>query len=353
MNKDTLEDYMSMTVDNRTLTEQDLDDQLNADPQSDGITTRGRTARDGQGNLQVNINDAMAQAFRNTLSDIDRQEKVDTAVKAAAHGVKILAPILQAVSKHGATPEQANKIMNKVLMRANIDTKLILNAYHLNDGEAPPWLAATISGQLVKIITNSLEQGNTAILDKPDNTYIQPLITFMNEAAAIGSISHPSSSPQNEITSALMLATCAVMAEYQCFNYFHSDAAKMASEISTYFNDRVIRGTVDDLTARYALNPNEQSYFAKTLLASAADLMAEQWKESIEDTVAQIKELPEQTRRSIAANGYPLEHIIEKFEKIYLGLELSIDSAIRTMNPAREQNRQNNKNAPGQGFAQN
>lgn len=353
MTKDTLEDYMKMTVDNRTLTEKDLDDQLNAEDSSDALTTRGRTTRDSNGNLKVNIDDVMLQAFRNTESEIHRQEKVDTAVKAAAHGVKILAPILQAVSRHGATPEQANKIMNKVLMRASIDTQTILKAYNLNDGEAPAWLAATVSGQLVKIITNSLEQGNTAILDKPDNTYIQPLITFMNDAADIGAISYPSSSPQNEITSALMLATCAVMAEYQCFNYFHSDAAKMALEISTYFNDRIIRGTVDDLTDRYALNPSEQSYFAKTLLASAADLMAEQWKESIESTVAQIKELPEQTRRSIAANGYPLEHIIEKFEKIYLGLELSIDSAIRTMNPAREQNRQQNQQTPGQGFAQN
>jgi hypothetical protein len=190
-----------------------------------------------------------------------------------------------------------------------------------------------------------------AILDKPNNDYIKPLITFMKQASEVGAISHPSSSPQNEMTSALMLATCAVMAEYQCFNYFHPDPSVMATDISTYFNDRIIRGTVDDLTARYDLNPNEQVYFAKTLLSSAANLMSAQWKESIEDTVAHIKELPGPARREIAANGWPLEQIIEKFEKVYLGLELSIDSAIRTMNPGREQQSQTQRQAPGQSLA--
>ncbi|WP_219096343.1 hypothetical protein [Pseudomonas sp. UMAB-40] len=350
MDGKVIKDYLNMTVDTNTLSEEDLDNQLNADSSYDGVLTRGQTGKDARGNMQVNVEDIMAQAFKNTVNDLAKQEKVDTAVKAAAHGIKILAPILQAVSSQGANAEQAAKIMQKVLMRTNADTKLILNAYDLKDGEAPPWLAATVSGQIVTLITNSLNQGNMAILDKPNNDYIKPLITFMKQASEIGAISHPSSSPQNEITSALMLATCAVMAEYQCFNYFHADASNMASDISTFFNDRIIRGTVDDLTARYDLNPNEQAYFAKTLLSSAANLMAAQWKESIEDTVAHIKELPDQARRAIAANGYPLEQIIEKFEKVYLGLELSIDSAIRTMNPGREM-RQTQQHAPGQGLA--
>lgn len=350
MDTNTGNDKSDMNMGSNTLSESDLDDQLNATSEHDGFITRGATGRDARGNLAVNIEDIMAQAFLNAEKEMAGQERIDTAVKAAAHGIKILAPILQAVSSNGATAEQAAKIMQKVLVRTNSDTKTILSAYGLNEGEAPPWLSATVSSQIVTIITNSLSQGNTAILDKPNNEYIKPLISFMKQASDIGTRSDPSSTPQNEVTSALMLATCAVMAEYQCFNYFHSDASNMAADISTYFNDRVVRGTVDDLTARYNLNQNEQAYFAKTLLSSAANLMAAQWKDSIEDTVSHIRGLPDQERRSISANGYPLEQIIEKFEKVYLGLELSIDSAIRTMNPEREV-RQSHQHAPGHGLA--
>jgi hypothetical protein len=147
------------------------------------------------------------------------------------------------------------------------------------------------------------------------------------------------------------MATAAVMAEYQSFNYFHTDAAKIAKEVSTYFNDRVVRGTVDDLSVRFKLNPNEQSYLANTLLSSAGSLMANQWKVSVPDTLATLRDMTKEVRMAATANGYPLEGIIEKFESIYQGLELSCENAIRTLNPGREVVNQSPGTSRGQGLA--
>lgn len=48
--------------------------------------------------------------------------------------------------------------MGKV--HTNAGTKMRLEAYGLREGEAPAWLSATVSGQVIKLITNSLNEGN-------------------------------------------------------------------------------------------------------------------------------------------------------------------------------------------------
>lgn len=346
---DILEDYMKLNVGTESLTEAQMDSQLeNSNPD---LFTRGPTAKDGAGHLKLNIRDKMAEAFVQSERLNDRQEQVDSAVKAAAHGVKILAPILQAVSAHGASPEDASKIMQKVMTRTNADTLRILKAYGLEEFEAPAWLSSTISGQVIKLITNSLEQGNTAVLDKPSSDYIAPLIESLKAAGSIGGAAHPSSTPINEITNSLMMATCAVMAEFQCFSYFHSDAGKMATDITTYFDDRVVRGTVAELTERFKLTPNEQSYFANSILSSAGEMMAQHWKNGIPDVIAELRGLSEDARQEVTANGYPLSNIIQRFEGSYQAIELASENAIRVLNPGREVLGSSHSPQRGQGLA--
>ncbi|MNJ50739.1 hypothetical protein D3C77_460260 [compost metagenome] len=227
--------------------------------------------------------------------------------------------------------------MGKVLMRTNQGTNKVLEAYGLREGEAPPWLSATVSGQVIKLITNSLDDGNTSILDKADDSYIQPLIDYAEAATKLGAVAYPTSSPDLEIANALMMATCNVMAEYQCFNYFHSDPKKIAQEISTYFNERVIQTTLDDLTDRFSMKPLERAYIANSLLSSAGQMMAQSWKNGVPDTIATLRDMPKEARQAATANGYPLAAIIERFEAVYQGIELSCESAIRSLNPGREQ----------------
>lgn len=324
---------------NESLSDAELDAQMTAFNHMEGMVTSRQTGKTADGGFKANVNDVIAQAFERIEKMADRDDTVDVAVKAAAHGVKVLAPILQAMSKHGATPEQANALMGKVLMRANGGTNKVLEAYGLREGEAPAWLMATVSGQVIKLITNSLDEGNMSILDKPDDSFIRPLIDYAQAATKLGAVAYASSTPELEIANSLMMATCNVMAEYQCFNYFHSDAKKIAQDISTYFNERVVRGTLDDLTDRFALKPFERTYMANSLLTSAGEMMAQSWKGGVADTIANLREMPKEARQAATANGYPLSAIIERFEAVYQGIELSCESAIRTLNPGREQSK--------------
>lgn len=285
----------------------------------------------------MDINAALDKAFHDAEVENERQGAIDNSVKAAANGVKVLAPILQAVSAFGASPEDANNLIGKLLVRAHRDTAEVIKAYGLTMQDSPEWLQAMVNGQIVKIITNGLTEGNTAMLDKPGSDYIQPMIQYAEQAAKIGVQPYPKASSELEITSALMMATCKVMNEYQNFNYFHTDARKIAQQVSEYFKTRVIEGTLDPLTDRFGLNPQERSYMANSLLSTAGTLMAQSWKNSVDITISNLKDLDPKARRSSTTSGYSLEAVIENFEKIYQGVELSCESAISTLNPSREQ----------------
>jgi hypothetical protein len=325
---------MEQPGNNRSLSDEELDAQLSA--YDDENVTSQRTGKDRSGNFKMNANDIIGQAFQKIEKEAERESFVADSVKAAAHGVRVLAPILQATSLHGASPEQSGVIMRKVLQRTHSDTNKIIAAYGLAQSEAPEWLSATISGQVIKIITNSLKEGNTSILDKTEDSYISPLIEHAEAASKLGAVAYPTATPELEITNALMMATCNVMSEFQSFNYFHTNPAQVAADISTYFNDRVIRGTLDDLTDRFELKPHERVYMANSLLTSAGEMMAQSWKGGIQDTIENLRGLDKSARQAITANGYSLEKVIERFEAVYQGIELSCESAIRTLEPERE-----------------
>lgn len=325
---------MEQPGNNRSLSDEELEAQLSAFD-DDNVTSQ-RTGKDRAGTFKINANDVIGQAFQRIEKQAERESFVNDAVKAAAHGVRVLAPILQATSLHGASPEQANAIMGKVLRRTQTDTSKIIAAYGLAETEAPAWLSATISGQVIKIITNSLKEGNTSVLDKSEDSYIRPLIEYAEAASKLGAVAYPTATPELEIANALMMATCNVMSEFQSFNYFHTNDAQVAADISTYFNERIIRGTLDDLTDRFDLKPHERVYLANSLLTSAGEMMSQSWKAGVQDTIENLRGLDKKARQAITANGYPLDKVIERFEAVYQGIELSCESAIRTLDPGRE-----------------
>lgn len=280
--------------------------------------------------------DVFASAFANASRALERQETVDAAVKTAANSISILGPILSTLSAQGATPEYSAAMMTKVLQRAQTDAAHVIAAYKLKPGEAPAWLAATVAGQIVDLITHSLENGNTALLEKPSLDYLQPLLSTIDKTNGIAAVQPKMSSPQSELTNALMLATCAVMAEYQCFNYFHSNPKVIASEVSEHLSIRVVDGTLKTLTARFGLTENEQALMGTSLLSQAGAMLAKQWSASIQDTIADVRSMPEEERKQMATGGYPLNRIVESFEQAYQGIEISCENAFRTLNPTRE-----------------
>jgi hypothetical protein len=79
--------------------------------------------------------------------------------------------------------------------------------------------------------------------------------------------------------------------------------------------------------------------------------MANQWKVTVPDTLALLRDMSKEVRQASTANGYPLEGIIEKFEAIYQGLELSCENAIRTLNPGREVSTQAPNSSKSHGLA--
>ncbi|WP_153785428.1 hypothetical protein [Pseudomonas sp. EMN2] len=280
--------------------------------------------------------DVFASAFANASRALERQDAVDVAVKTAANSISIIGPILSTLSAQGATPEYSTSMMTKVLQRAQADASHVIAAYQLKPGEAPAWLSATVVGQIVDLITHSLENGNTALLEKPSLDYLQPLLATIEKTNGIAAVQPKMSSPHSELTNALMLATCAVMAEYQCFNYFHTNPRVIASEVSAHLSDRVVDRTLSNLTARFGLTENEQALMGTALLSQAGAMLAKQWSASIQDTINDMRAMPEEERQRTALTGYPLDRIVESFEQAYQGIEISVENAFRTLNPTRE-----------------
>ena len=280
--------------------------------------------------------DVFAKAFADASRALERQESVDAAVRTAANSISILGPILSTLNAQGATPEYSTAMITKVLQRAQADAAHVIAAYKLSPGDTPAWLSSTVVGQIVELITHSLENGNTALLEKPSLDYLQPLLATIDKANGIAAIQPKVSKAQSELTNALMLATCAVMAEYQCFNYFHSNPKVIASEVTAHLNNRVVDGTLKHLTARFGLTESEQALMGNSLLSQAGAMLAKQWSASVQDTVNDLRAMTEEERQKVVVSGYPLNRIVDSFEQAYQGIEISVENAIRTLNPTRE-----------------
>lgn len=276
--------------------------------------------------------------FKNSSHDMEA-EVVDSAIKSASHGVKVLAPLLAAASRWLGPEDDAKieDIMSKVLIRLQSDTALVIEAYGVDPLEAPNWLTSQVSGQIMEVLINAIDRNNGALLDKSDTRYLKPLLNFAKEATSIGgNFYNMPSDPDLQLANNLMLATSVVMTEYHAFNYFRPDGAEIAEEISDFLNTRVIEGTLDTLTRNFGLNVSERSYLAASLLKQAGNTLANAWRDNAYETLSAVKQLPAPQRNHVALTGCSLEAVYEDFENRYQALEMAAQSAIQTRAPHRE-----------------
>lgn len=314
-----------------------LDDFLSSGPESLSdaqinaqIKPRSSSANPGKTTIQSKLEHIAAQAE----AQEEKAEIVDRAVKTASHGVKVLAPILSALIKHDVG--DVTEAMSKILTRVREDTAKVLAAYDLSPDDAPAWLSAQVSGQIVEAIIGTIERNNGAIIDGTDD-YLEPLLALAKTCSDIGTT--PYSQPNNpdiSLTVALISATSDVMAEYSNFNYFHADRSSAAQSISDLLQERVVHGTIEHFSQRWDLNDSERSYLGVSLIRQAGRLLASAWADCAIETLSNIKSLSKHQRREVLSNGYPLDSVYERFEDNYQGIEVSTEAALRSCAPMRE-----------------
>lgn len=267
--------------------------------------------------------------------------KIDVAIKAASHSVKMLAPMLAALSKHvdvEADPDRAGELMGAVLQRVRQDAIAVAKGCQVDADDAPAWLVSQISGHLMPIMINALERGNGVVADPSSpSAYLEPLLAMVEQAQHLAQPAFPKSPSANwELIQALSCAATEVMTEFQTFSYFHTDQAGIAQMVSDFLSERVIEQSLDPITERWGLSEAERSYMGVSLLRQAGGLLAKCWTGSIHKALENLQMMPKDKARQAMASGYPLEHVFEEFEALYQGVEVSTFSALRSLAPSRE-----------------
>ena len=337
-----LDDYLK--GDDNSLSADELDRQL-LDAHPPSARTRKQAAPAPQQQATAPLPDsAVATLLEDAFDAINAKEEInasiDTAVKTASHGVKVLAPLMVAVNRWLDPNVDAVKIestMTDVLKRLHRDASKVISAYGVKPDDAPAWLVSQVSGQLMEVLVQAINRNNGTVMQAEDQRYLAPMLNLAKHAENIGEspYAHPND-PKWGLINTLVVATSEVMAEYQNFNYFHEDAAAVAQYITEYLNERVIEGTLADLTDRWGLNDQERSYLGVSMIRQAGTLMASAWADSVLPTLSEIKDLPKESRREMLVSGYPLTVVIDSFENSYQGLEVSAIGALRAMSPMRE-----------------
>jgi len=289
---------------------------------------------------EASVEELFGNAFAAVADQQAHAESIDTAVKTASHGVKVLAPLMLAVGRWidpSAAPEQIEKTMGAVLSRLRHDAASVVSAYGVKVDEAPNWLVSQVSGQLMEVLIGAIERNNGTVMQGNDQRYLSPLINMAKQVGDISSspYAYPND-PQWSLINTLMIAASDVMAEYQNFPYFHEDPAAVSQYVTEFLNERVIEGTLADLTARWNLSDAERGHIGASLIRQAGRILANAWAENVIPTLELIKELPKETRREAMVGGYPLTAVFESFENTYQGLEVSAVGALRAMAPMRE-----------------
>lgn len=302
------------------------------------------------GTLSAESETALRAALDQMEIAAEDAETVDTAVKAASHGVKVLAPLLNAISRW-IDPKRADgaieATMGAVLNRVRKDALIVATAYGLKPSNTPPWLTSQISGQIMELLIQAIDRNNGQVIADKDSSYLAPLINLAHEADGIaGGYYGSPSTPSLQLINALTMAAADVMSEYHVFSYFRPDAAETAQVITDFLNERVLQTTLDSMTERFNFNDNERAYFGGTLLRGAGKLLADAWVSQMASTLEMVKEMPQEQRRGVLVSGYPLDAIFDEFERAYQGLEISSVSAIRALSPHREVSTQSNVYAP-------
>ena len=344
MNKGILlDDYLKGGPD--TLSDTQMDMQLTGDLFVSQPTKAAASVKDlASQHLEVSpkTEQAIQQVFAQIEAAQENAEAVDQAVKTASHGVKVLAPLLNAITQWvdpKSEPIVVEEIMGKILGRVRRDSLVVAAAYGLNPADTPPWLTSQISGQIMELLITAINRNNGVVIESSDTSYLTPLINLAKEANGLAGSSYGApSTPSLQLINALTLASAEVISEYNVFTYFHEDANQIAQMISDFLYERVVEGTLDTMTERFNLNDNERAYFGTSILRGAGKILANAWSKSASVTLQHLKELPKEVRRDAVVSGYPLDIVFEEFEKSYQGLEISSVSAIRSLSPHREVN---------------
>lgn len=335
-NKNTLlDDYLSNTEEH-ALTGEELDRQLfeATPPRQQGRSTSPTTEK------RETVEDVFDNAFAAIVDKQAQAESIDTAVKAASHGVKVLAPLMLALGRWidpNADQASIDRTMGQVLNRVRGDAETVIKSYGVTADDAPAWLMSQVCGQLMEVLISAIDRNNGTMLKANDQRYLAPLLNMAQQASSISSspYAYPSD-PKWSLINTLMTASAEVMTAYQNFTYFHEDPATVSQFITDFLNERVIEGTLADLTARWGLSESEQGHLGASLLRQAGRILATCWTDNVVETLQSIKELPKDARREAMVGGYPLTAVIDAFERTFQGVEVSAVGALRSMAPMRE-----------------
>lgn len=275
----------------------------------------------------------------NFFAEVSADLEVDAAIKAAAHTVQVLGPLMSAITKWidpNTEIDRTTRIMQHVLGRVRDDAIHVAKAMDVPADVSPAWLTSLISGYLMPIFVNGIDRGNGSVTDVGKSDYLIPFIALAGNAKNITTSGIPDASLEWQLSMALASATSAVMLEYAAFPYFINDPKRVAGTISEFLTDRILKGTLSALSESFELQQAEKKQLGSMLLNQSGSILAECWKNGIPNVLNEMKLLPIEERREILLDGYPLDSIFRSFENIYQGIELATISSIRALSPGRE-----------------
>ena len=275
----------------------------------------------------------------NFFAEVSADLEVDAAIKAAAHTVQVLGPLMSAITKWidpNTEIDRTTRIMQHVLGRVRDDAIHVAKAMDVPADVSPAWLTSLISGYLMPIFVNGIDRGNGSVTDVGKSDYLIPFIALAGNAKNITSTGIPDASLEWQLSMALASSTSAVMLEYSAFPYFINDPKRVAGVISEFLTDRILKGTLSTLSETFELQQTEKKQLGSMLLNQSGLILAECWKNGIPNVLNEMKLLPIEERREILLDGYPLDSIFRSFENIYQGIELATISSIRALSPGRE-----------------
>lgn len=305
--------------------------------------------------MAIDVSKILADALQAGDEEIARAGAVHEAIKVASHTVKVISPIIKAAMRFPETssPEQLNELVGQVMNKVRNDTGQVLKSLDISPSDTPDWLSAQVAGQLTGIITTAIERDNGSALEVGRLDYITPIVDYISDAQEISNsfVYGGYASPEIRMLGALGGAVSTVMMEYQAFSYYHSRPHEVANAVSEKIKTRVIDETLANYKEHYSLNDEEYCYLGVTLVHHAGQLLAGAWQNNVANTVAYMKELTPEQRRSTAANGFPLDVIFQDFENQYSGIEFSVVAALNAMrgDSANASASQKKSNAPRQG----
>ena len=343
MNKGVpLEEYLQSQQSSSGMSVEDLDEHLfgsvtSAESSNSTVATAPQPSEEPLETKEED--DRFLSAIKSIQSRADRDEAIDRAVKAASHGVKVLGPLLAAMSKWVSPedePEKLDKLMGEVLSRVRTDAATVIEAYGFQKNEAPAWLTAQVSGQIMEVLVAAVERNNGAILDPNDQRYLAPFIKMAHETDGILEPQYGAASTRFALASTLAIATAEVMSEYYVFSYFHPNPYQVSEMVTDVLCEHVIDGTLDDLSERFGLSDDEISYLGNSLLKQAGGLLAAAWSRGQAATDEIVRSMPRSTRELVMTEGYPLDAVIEDFQASYQGVVIATEHALRALSPHRE-----------------